>query len=113
MIKHALAVVGLAMTAATVVVAPAAAVGNSDGSTHSLQGRGGTDVTGTHGHNSPGHHVLDNTGLCLPELHHAQVGVLVPVQANVPVGNQQRHQTCQNGQGTQGAGDGTLSHLLG
>ena len=49
MIKQTLAVVGLAMTAMAVVVAPAAAVGNSDGSTNSLQGHGGTDVTSTHG----------------------------------------------------------------
>ncbi len=113
MFKQTLSVVGLAMTAAALVVSPAAAVGNSDGSTNSLQGHGGTDVTSTHGHNSPSHHTLDNTSLCLPELHHAQVGILVPVQADVPAADQQQHQTCQNGQGTQGAGDGVGSHLLG
>ncbi|QMU79514.1 rodlet layer protein [Streptacidiphilus sp. PB12-B1b] len=113
MIKQTLSVVGLAMTAAALVVSPAAAIGNSDGTTNSLQGAGGTNVTGTHGHNSPSHHTLENTNLCLPEVHHAQVGVLVPVQADVPVADQQLHQTCQSGQGTQGAGDGAVSHLLG
>ena len=113
MIKQSLAVVGLAMTAMAVVVAPAAAVGNSDGSTNSLQGHGGTDVTSSHGHKSPSLHVLDNANLCLPEVHHVQVGVLVPVQAEIPAANRQQHQTCQNGQGTQGAGDGVGSHLLG
>ena len=112
MIKQTLAVVGLAMTAMAVVVAPAAAVGNSDGSTNSLQGHGGTDVTSTHGHNSPSHHSLDNTNLCLPEVHHVQVG-LIPVQVDVPALDQQQHQTCNVGHTTQGAGDAQLSHLIG
>jgi hypothetical protein len=113
MIKQTLSVVGLAMTAAALVVSPAAAIGNSDGTTNSVQGNGGTGVTGTFGHNSPSHHTLDNTNLCLPEVHHVQVGVLVPVQADVPVADQQLHQVCQSGQGTQGAGDGAASHLIG
>ncbi|WP_034089655.1 hypothetical protein [Streptacidiphilus albus] len=113
MLKQALSVVGLTVAAAAMVVSPAAAIGNSDGSTHSLQGAGGTDVTGTHGHHSPGYHTLENANVCLPEVHHVQVGVIPPLQADLPIADQQLHQTCQNGQATQGAGDGVGSHLIG
>ena len=112
MLKQALSVVGIAGAAVAMVVSPAAAIGNSDGSTTSLQGAGGTNVTGTHGDNSPNFHTLDNPNICLPEVHHVQVG-LVPVQVDVPVLNQQQHQICNVGHTTQGAGDGALSHLIG
>ena len=112
MLKQALSVVGLAGAAVAMVVSPAAAIGNSDGSTTSLQGAGGTNVTGTHGDNSPNFHTLDNPNICLPEVHHVQVG-LVPIQADLPIADQQLHQTCNVGHTTQGAGDGALSHLIG
>ncbi len=112
MLKQALSVVGIAAGAVAMVVTPAAAIGNSDGTTTSLQGAGGTNVTGTHGDNSPNFHTLDNPNICLPEVHHVQVG-LVPVQVDVPVLNQQQHQICNVGHTTQGTGDGQLSHLIG
>jgi hypothetical protein len=112
MLKQALSVVGIAAGAVAMVVSPAAAISNSDGSTTSLQGAGGTNVTGTHGDNSPNFHTLDNPNICLPEVHHVQVG-LVPVQVDVPVLNQQQHQICNVGHTTQGTGDGQLSHLIG
>jgi len=112
MLKQALSVVGIAAGAVAMVVSPAAAISNSDGSTTSLQGAGGTNVTGTHGDNSPNFHTLDNPNICLPEVHHVQVG-LIPVQVDVPALDQQQHQTCNVGHTTQGAGDAQLSHLIG
>ena len=112
MLKQALSVVGIAAGAVAMVVSPAAAISNSDGSTTSLQGAGGTNVTGTWGDNSPNFHFLDNPNICLPRVDHVQVG-LVPVQAEVPVLNQQLNQTCNVGQATQGAGDAPASHLIG
>jgi hypothetical protein len=61
---------------------------------------------------SPNFHFLDNPNICLPEVHHVQVG-LIPVQADLPIADQQSHQTCNVGQATQGAGDAPLSHLIG
>jgi ABC-type amino acid transport substrate-binding protein len=112
MLKKALAAAGIAAATLAMTSAPASAIGDSDGSTGSVQGAGGTNVTGTWGDNSPNFHFLDNPNICLPEIHHVQVG-LVPVQVDVPVANQQAHQTCNVGQGTQGAGDAPLSHLVG
>ena len=112
MIKKALTGVGLVATALAFAAAPASAIGNADGSALSSQGAGGTDVTGTWGDHSPNFHTLDNPNICLPEVHHVQVG-LIPVQADVPVLNQQEHQVCNVGQTTQTDGDGPLSHLIG
>ncbi|MFC1418347.1 rodlet layer protein [Streptacidiphilus cavernicola] len=112
MLKKALAATTLAAAALAMAAGSASALGDSDGSSTSLQGAGGTNTTGTWGDNSPNFHFLDNPNICLPEIHHVQVG-LVPVQADVPVGNQQLHQTCNVGQATQGNGDGALSHLIG
>ena len=112
MLKQALSVVGIAGAAVAMAVSPAAAIGNSDGSTTSLQGPGGTNVTGTHGDNSPNFHTLDNPNICLPRVDHIQVG-LVPVQAEIPIANQQPNQYCNVGHTTQGTGDGQLSHLIG
>ena len=112
MLKKALAATTLAAAALAMAAGSASALGDSDGSTMSAQGAGGTNTTGTWGDNSPNFHFLDNPNICLPEIHHIQVG-LVPVQADVPVGNQQLHQTCNVGQATQGNGDGALSHLIG
>jgi hypothetical protein len=112
MLKKAFAAAGLAAVTLAMTSAPASAIGDSDGSTGSLQGAGGTNVTGTWGDNSPNFHFLDNPNICLPEVHHVQVG-LVPVQADLPIADQQSHQTCNVGQATQGAGDAPLSHLIG
>ena len=112
MLKKALAAAGLAAVTLAMTSAPASAIGDSDGSTGSLQGAGGTNVTGTWGDNSPNFHFLDNPNVCLPRVDHVQVG-LVPVQAEVPVLNQQLNQTCNVGQATQGAGDAPASHLIG
>ena len=112
MLKKALAAAGIAAATLAMTSAPASAIGDSDGSTGSLQGAGGTNVTGTWGDNSPNFHFLDNPNICLPEIHHVQVG-LVPVQADLPIADQQAHQTCNVGQATQGAGDAPLSHLIG
>jgi hypothetical protein len=112
MLKKAFATTGLALTAVAMSMGSAAAIGNSDGSATSVQGDGGTNVTGTWGDHSPAFHTLDNPNICLPEVHHVQVG-LVPVQVDVPVLNQQQHQICNVGHTTQGTGDGALSHLIG
>ncbi|MFC5906961.1 rodlet layer protein [Streptacidiphilus monticola] len=112
MIKKALAGAGLVASAMAFAAAPASAISNADGSALSTQGNGGTNVTGTWGDNSPNFHTLDNPNICLPEIHHVQVG-LIPVQADVPVLNQQNHQICNVGQTTQANGDGPLSHLIG
>ncbi|MFC1410594.1 rodlet layer protein [Streptacidiphilus sp. N1-12] len=112
MLKKAIAVTSLAAAALAMAAGSAAAIGDSDGSATSLQGNGGTNTTGTWGDNSPNFHFLDNPNICLPEIHHVQVG-LVPVQVDVPVLNQQSHQTCNVGQGTQSTGDGAASHLIG
>jgi hypothetical protein len=112
MLKKAFAVTGLALTAAAMSVGSASAIGNADGNATSLQGPGGTNTTGTFGNHSPNFHTLDNPNICLPEVHHVQVG-LVPVQADVPLLNQQQHQICNVGHTTQGEGDGALSHLIG
>ena len=112
MLKKAFAGAGVAAAALAMISSPASAIGDSDGSATSVQGAGGTNVTGTWGDHSPNFHFLDNPNICLPEVHHIQVG-LVPVQVDVPVANQQSHQTCNIGQGTQSTGDGALSHLIG
>ena len=112
MLKKSFAGVGVAVAAFAATVTPAMAIGNADGMASSVEGPGGTNVTGTWGDDSPNFHFLDNPNICLPEIHHVQVG-LVPVQADVPVGNQQLHQTCNVGQATQSTGDGALSHLIG
>ncbi|MFC1418346.1 rodlet layer protein [Streptacidiphilus cavernicola] len=112
MLKKAIAASTLAAAALAMAAGSASAIGDSDGSANSLQGMGGTNTTGTWGDNSPNFHFLDNPNICLPEIHHVQVG-LVPVQVDVPVANQQSHQTCNVGQATQNTGDGALSHLVG
>ena len=112
MLKKALAATTLAAAALAMAAGSAAALGDSDGSTTSLQGNGGTNTTGTWGDNSPNFHFLDNPNICLPEIHHVSVG-LIPIQADIPVANQQLHQTCNVGQATQSTGDGALSHLIG
>ncbi|GAA1221254.1 hypothetical protein GCM10009665_09300 [Kitasatospora nipponensis] len=112
MIKKTLASVGLVAAALAAGVTPAMAIGNADGSAASLQGNGGTNATGTWGDHSPNFHFMDNPNICLPEIHHVQVG-LIPIQADIPVGNQQLHQTCNVGQPTQSNGDGVASHLIG
>lgn len=113
MLKKSLAGVGVAVAAFAATVTPAMAIGNADGSASSVEGNGGTNVTGTWGDNSPNFHFLDNPNICLPEVHHVQVGLLVPVQVDVPVGNQQLHQICNVGHATQSTGDGAASHLIG
>ncbi|MBF9073480.1 rodlet layer protein [Streptacidiphilus fuscans] len=112
MIKKSLAAAGLAAAALAVTAAPSFAIGDSDGMAMSTQGAGGTDVTGTWGNGSPNYHAADNANICLPEVHHVQVG-LIPVQVDVPVLNQQGHQICNVGQTTQTFGDAPLSHLIG
>ena len=113
MFGKALAVVGTAAAALSVASGSALAIGDADGSAVSTQGNGGTNITGTWGDHSPNFHVLDNPNICLPEVHHVQVGILVPVQADVPVGDQQLHQICNVGQSTQTDGDAPASHLVG
>jgi hypothetical protein len=103
---------GLVVSAAAMSVSPAMALGNADGSSTSVQGDGGTNATGTMGHNSPNFHTADNANICLPEVHHVQVG-LIPVQVDIPVLNQQQHQICNVGHTTQTDGDAPLSHLIG
>ena len=112
MLKKAMAVTGLALTAAVMSVGSASAIGNADGNATSLQGNGGTNTTGTSGNHSPNFHAADNPNICLPEVHHVSVG-LIPIQADVPLLNQQQHQICNVGHTTQGEGDGALSHLIG
>ena len=112
MLKKALTATSLVAAAMAMTSGSASAIGNADGSATSVQGVGGTNVTGTWGDHSPNFHFLDNPNICLPEIHHIQVG-LVPVQADIPVLNQQSHQTCNIGQGTQTTGDGAASHLIG
>ncbi|MDH6121322.1 rodlet layer protein [Kitasatospora sp. GAS204B] len=112
MLKKVLATAGLATAAIAMSAAPSMAIGDADGSAASVQGNGGTNATGTHGDHSPNFHTLDNPNICLPEVHHVQVG-LVPVQVDVPVLNQQQHQICNVGQTTQSNGDAPLSHLIG
>ncbi|MDH6137330.1 hypothetical protein P3T37_006762 [Kitasatospora sp. MAA4] len=112
MLKKVFAVAGLAAAAVAMSAAPSLAIGDADGSAASVQGAGGTNTTGTWGDHSPNFHTLDNPNICLPEVHHVQVG-LIPVQVDVPVLDQQLHQTCNVGQATQSNGDGALSHLIG
>ncbi|MEY9840728.1 rodlet layer protein [Streptomyces sp. 846.5] len=112
MLKKTFATAGLVLSATAMAMSPAAALGNSDGSATAMQGAGGTNVTGTWGDHSPNFHTLDNPNICLPEVHHVAVG-LIPVQVDVPVLNQQGHQTCNVGQATQSDGDAPLSHLIG
>ena len=113
MMQKVLAVAGAATAALALASGSAMALGDKDGSALSSQGDGGTNVTGTAGSHSPAFHTLDNANVCLPEIHHAQVGVLVPVQVDVPVADQQGHQVCNVGHTTQTDGDGPLSHLVG
>jgi hypothetical protein len=114
MLKKALAGAGVAIAAVASMTAPASAIGDSDGSTGSVQGAGGTNVTGTWGDNSPNFHFLDNPNICLPEVHNIAVGVLgVAVPVEVPVLNSQPKQYCAVGQGTQGVGDSGVSHVIG
>ncbi|MFE0460566.1 rodlet layer protein [Kitasatospora sp. NPDC058965] len=112
MLKKVFATAGLATAALAMASAPSFAIGDADGSAASVQGDGGTNHTGTVGDHSPNFHTLDNPNICLPEVHHVQVG-LIPVQVDVPVLNQQNHQICNVGQTTQANGDGALSHLIG
>jgi hypothetical protein len=112
MLKKVFATAGLATAALAMASAPSFAIGDADGSAASVQGDGGTNHTGTVGDHSPNFHTLDNPNICLPEVHHVQVG-LIPIQADVPVLNQQNHQICNVGQTTQANGDGALSHLIG
>ena len=112
MLKKAIAATSLAAAALAMAAGSASAIGDSDGSATSLQGAGGTNTTGTWGDNSPNFHFLDNPNICLPEIHHIQVG-LVPVQADIPIANQQSHQTCNVGQATTSTGDAAASHLIG
>ena len=112
MLKKALTATSLVAAAVAMSAGSASAIGNADGSATSVQGNGGTNTTGTWGDHSPNFHFLDNPNICLPEIHHVQVG-LIPVQVDVPVGNQQSHQTCNVGQATQSTGDGVASHLIG
>jgi hypothetical protein len=111
-LKKTFATAGLVLSATAMAMSPAAALGNSDGSATAMQGAGGTNVTGTWGDHSPNFHTLDNPNICLPEVHHVAVG-LIPVQVDVPVLNQQAHQTCNVGQAAQSDGDAPLSHLIG
>ena len=114
MYKKALAAVGVAAAGIAMVASPASAISNSDGSTSSLQGPGGTNVTGTWGDHSPNFHTLDNPNICLPEVHNiavAVVGVAVPVE--VPILNSTPKQICDVGHTTQGTGDSGVSHLIG
>ncbi|WP_327065370.1 rodlet layer protein [Kitasatospora sp. NBC_01302] len=114
MLKKALASTGIAVASLAALASPAMAIGNADGSAASISGDGGTNNDGTHGNHSAAYHTLDNTDLCLPEVHHVQVGILVPVQVDVPIANQQQHQICNVGHTTQGNGDGALlSHAIG
>ncbi|WP_329571425.1 rodlet layer protein [Kitasatospora sp. NBC_01266] len=114
MLKKVLAGTGIAVASLAALAAPAMAIGDSDGSAASVSGSGGTNATGTTGNQSPAYHTADNLNLCLPEVHHVQVGVLVPVQVDVPIANQQQHQICNVGQTTQANGDGALlSHAIG
>ncbi|WP_035803157.1 hypothetical protein [Kitasatospora mediocidica] len=114
MFKKALAGAGIAVASIAALSAPAMAIGDTDGSAASVQGNGGTNTTGTSGNHSANYHTADNLNLCLPEVHHVQVGVLVPVQVDVPVLNQQGHQICNVGQTTQANGDAALlSHAIG
>lgn len=112
MLKKALAAAGIAAAAIAATAGPASAIGDADGSANAMQGAGGTNVTGTWGDHSPNFHTLDNPNICLPEVHHVAVG-LIPVQVDVPVLNQQAHQTCNIGQAAQSHGDAPLSHLIG
>jgi hypothetical protein len=112
MLKKTLGTTALAVAALAMATGSASAIGDSDGSAHSMQGNGGTNTTGTWGDNSPNFHFLDNPNICLPEIHHVQVG-LIPVQADVPLLNQQSHQVCNVGQNNQSTGDAAASHLIG
>ncbi|MFE9423652.1 rodlet layer protein [Kitasatospora sp. NPDC006697] len=113
MLKKVLAGAGLAVASVAAITTPALAIGDADGSAASVSGNGGTNHTGTIGDHSPNYHAADNLNLCLPEVHHVQVG-LIPVQVDVPVANQQLHQICNVGQTTQANGDGALlSHAIG
>ncbi|MEZ0091498.1 rodlet layer protein [Streptacidiphilus sp. EB129] len=114
MYKKALAACGIAAAGLAMVAGPASAIGNSDGSSMSSQGNGGTNATGTAGDHSPNFHTLDNPNICLPEVHNiavAVVGVAVPVE--VPILNSTPKQICDVGQTTQGTGDSGVSHLIG
>jgi hypothetical protein len=114
MLKKALASAGLCAVAIAMTSAPASAIGDSNGSTLSGQGNGGTNSTGTWGNDSPNFHFLDNPNICLPEIHNVGVAVLgVAVPVEVPVANSQPQQYCSVGQGTQGHGDAGVSHLVG
>jgi hypothetical protein len=112
MLKKTLGTAGFVVAALAMATGSAAAIGDSDGSAMAAQGAGGTNVTGTWGDHSPNFHTLDNPNICLPEVHHVAVG-LIPVQVDVPVLNQQAHQTCNIGQAAQSHGDAPLSHLIG
>ncbi|GAA2231370.1 MULTISPECIES: rodlet layer protein [Kitasatospora] len=115
MIKKALATLGAAAAGLAMAASPAMAITDSDGSSASVQGNGGTNATGTTGNHSPNFHTLDNPNLCLPEIDNigvgALVGIAIPVKAGVLNTNPQ--QTCDIGQTTQGSGDGGVSHLIG
>jgi opacity protein-like surface antigen len=113
MLKKVFATAGLATAALAMASAPSFAIADADGSAASIQGDGGTNHTGTHGDHSPNFHALDNPNICLPEIHHVQVGLLVPINVEVPILNQQAHQICNVGQTTQTTGDAPLSHLIG
>ena len=112
MLKKTIGTAGLIVAALAMTSGTASAIGDHDGTGMSSQGAGGTNLTGTWGDNSPNFHFLDNPNICLPEIHHVQVG-LIPVQADIPVLNQQSHQVCNVGQATQSNGDAPASHLIG
>jgi hypothetical protein len=114
MYKKALAAAGVAAAGLAMIATPASAISDSDGSSTSMQGNGGTNATGTWGEHSPNFHTLDNPNVCLPEIHNiavAVVGVAVPVE--VPILNSTPKQICDIGQTTQGNGDAGISHLIG
>ncbi|RAG87095.1 rodlet layer protein [Streptacidiphilus pinicola] len=114
MYKKALGAMSLAATALAMAAVPASAISDSDGQATGIQGNGGTNMTATHGNDSPNFHTLDNPNICVPEVHNiavAVIGVAVPVE--VPVLSQQLKQYCNVGETTQGTGDGGVSHLIG
>ncbi|GAA3045277.1 hypothetical protein GCM10020229_65660 [Kitasatospora albolonga] len=114
MLQKTFAAVGLAAAAMAAGTVPASAIGNADGGAAGLSGHGGTNATGTWGDHSPNFHVLDNPNICLPEVHNIAVGVLgVAVPVEVDALSNQPKQTCVVGPGTQGSGDGGVSHLVG
>lgn len=114
MLKKSLAGVGLTVAAIAGSITPAMAIGDSDGLANSLQGAGGTNMTGTWGDDSPNFHFLDNPNICVPEIHNIGVGVLgVAVPVEVPALSGQSKQYCSVGETVQGSGDHGISHVIG